>query len=180
MLILCCFFQKSIKSIRTKWSNLLRTYKAVVRNQPNNRHPKKFIFFGELDELLKDEPFGSGNIPEKMEENDVSDDTVSESDDESQIVLEYVDENSSVTSANDMQNRQETNWKSNYYRSKISELEDRRQFREKKLQLSISKEERKLRYLQLKEKKYQLAKMQFELNKRKLMVEERNARKMDQ
>lgn len=62
-------------------------------------------------------------------------------------------------------------WKSDYYNSKISELEDRRKFRDQKLQLAFAREKRKTRQLELKEKKFELAKLQFELDKRKLALE---------
>lgn len=133
------------------------------------------MFFAELDEILKDEPFGSQNAQISEESNPIEDTFLKcDSDNKDDIILQYVNEESSASSQyNQYINRKKSSWKRDYYRSKISDLEDRRQFRERKLQLAINREERKLRHLQLKEKKFALAKLQFKLDKRKSMLEDK-------
>lgn len=163
-------FQKSTKSVRTKWSNLIRTYKQIVRNQAPNKEPKKFAFFWALDEILKHEPFGSEAFHSraKAEMNKFDHTVIELNDNESDIEFELAT-NSGSESIRSFSSKKR--WKSDYYNSKLSELEDRRQFRDQKLRLAFAREKRKSRQLELKEKKFELAKLQFELDEQKLALE---------
>lgn len=151
---------------------MLRTYKMIVKNHPNHREPKKFAFFWALDEILKHEPFGSAAENSTAAENIDSDTILIDGDDDASEIdcqndlLDETDSNESST------NRPKRLCKNDYYSSRISELEDRRRIRHKKLKLAVAREERKIRQLALKEKKFQLAKLRYELDKRRLILDE--------
>lgn len=159
-----------------------------MRNKQIKKEPKKFIYYHAMDEILKNESFGSStvlNVSEYVEHSD-EDATVDENvednleTDGSRYYHEHdhLDTGSMESCDNFIDNSKHQRvksrtWKSSYYNNKIDELRDRRLFRQKKLKLAISREERKIRELELKEKKFNLAKMQFELDKRKVNLEER-------
>lgn len=151
---------------------MIRTYKQIIRNQAPNKEPKKFAFFWALDEILKHEPFGSEAVQNKIDgnkSNDAIDDD--DSDNEFELPEDANGESDSNRSYGSDGIRSKRQWKNEYYSSKISELEDRRRFRDQKLRLAFAREKRKTRHLELKERKFELAKMQFELDKRKLALE---------
>lgn len=165
-------------------------------NKKNKKEPKKFHFYRALDELLKYKSFGSQVVLNAQQpENDQGDngsdedmhDTLEERTDAEDVTSGVHDRLEEETHFDDQPEsshglKKETapsirpslkHWRGDYYSNKIDELEDRRRFRNRKLDLAFAKEQRKNRLMELKEKRYELDRMRYELDKRKFRFEER-------
>lgn len=147
----------------------------MVRKASEHIGRRKFAFYKELDDIWRHEPYGSAANEVSLEsiENSVEMETILVDDDEEGSEIDFQNDTMDEASmASDVVKSKRWH-KSDYYRSKISELEDRRRFRQKKLQLAVAKEERKIRQLALKEKQFELSRLQYELDERRLLLDER-------
>lgn len=178
-----------MKNIRTKWSNLVRTYRLNLKSSS----ARKFPYFNELDEILKYETFGStaGTSPpndiktilidDEDENGDLYDGEMDESvgdafgEEEEEVTNNHFEALTSPSPPSERSHSRRTS-KHDFYRSKILDLMDRRKVRNQKLNLAISKEERKMRQLELKEKQFDLDRRRFELDKRRFLLEEKKAK----
>lgn len=149
--------EKSPKDCRTKWHNLVKSYRLLKFTKRDPGKHIRFHYFVEMDEVL-----GSTKIPprKKYEEIQNEDDDVIEIEDNSNeanrkrfrtdVDHEEVPENAPT----DDKMTEEINYKEEYYKKKIEEIDKKKDFREKILKIEMEKLELERAKLRLATEKF--------------------------
>lgn len=137
---------KSPKDCRVKWHNLAKSYRVIKVNKREPGKQIKFVYFDEMDAIL-------GSTKRYAEVNGV--DTTNAEDDTFKNVDNVIDVDGNSNEAQEQQHiinkeavtenktncerKDSTNYKNQYYKRKIEEMDQKKDFREKILRIEEEK-----------------------------------------
>lgn len=148
---------KSPKDCRVKWHNLSKSYRIIKVNKRDPCKQTKFVYFAEMDEILgSTKRYARAYQPDLVDTvknvNNVIE--VDGSSNEPHEQQQYIHNEAATESRINYQINDKTNYKNEYYKRKIEEMDQKKDFREKILRFEKEK-------LELEKEKFKLASEKF-------------------
>lgn len=152
---------KSPKDCRVKWHNLSKSYRIIKVNKRDPGKQTKFFYFDEMDKILGStkryteissmETANAENNTDKNRNNVIE---VDGSSNEPHKQQQHIDQEAVTESRINNEKKVRNNYKNEYYKRKIEEIDQKKNFREKILKFEEEK-------LDLERAKFRLASEKF-------------------